>query len=102
MPLEELNQLTPKECWAYGVQVFPSATISQQVKHKQGGTFAQMEKWCTGGVDHDRLWHGCARDGAIYYAEHKCIPQHEACHWIYDAPFDTIEFSMRAMHGDCR
>jgi len=100
MPLDELNQLTPSECWAYGVQVFDSDTITQQVKHKKGGTFAQMEQWCTGGVDHERLWHGCVRGDSIYYAEHKCVPQHEACHLIYTAPLHTIEFSMQAMRGN--
>jgi len=100
LPLDDLNRLTPQECWAYGVMVFPSAEITQQVKEKKWGDFAHLERWCTGGVDHQRLWHGCARDGVIYYAEHKCVPQHEACHWIYNAPFDTIDFSRRAMQGD--
>lgn len=114
MSLEQLNQLTPAECRAYGVQVNDKDTISGTIVAMKGGGFAHLEKWCTGGVDHGRLWHGCARAYgispptpiaddhlyALYYAEHKCVPQHEACHAIYEAPLDTMSFSRRIMQGN--
>ncbi len=114
MSLEQLNQLTPAECRVFGVQVYDSDTISGTIVTKKAGDFAHMEQWCSGGVDHGRLWHGCARaygispptpiaedhQYALYYAEHKCVPQHEACHAIYEAPLDTMSFSRRIMQGN--
>jgi len=98
----------------YGVAVHDNDVATGTIVKSEFGTFAKMEKECTGGVDHSRVWGGCAKAAGIdpptwpsptheyeiYYADHKCVPYHEACHSRFEQKSHTVKFNLAAMQGD--
>jgi len=109
---ERLAHLTPAECWAHGVAVQDDDRVSGQIIGSHFGTFATTERECGG--SYGTLYGGCAvsaegRDTqwpspsgqyVIWYADHKCAPEHEGCHALYEEKAHTIAYNLRQMRGD--
>jgi hypothetical protein len=104
--VEELSNLTPLECRAYGVNVSDGQQITGSIVSSRFVTLGKMYKECEG--DHRQ---GCAKGinkvfpdpehkYEIWYAEHKCVPWHEACHALYETWDHTEKFNLRTMQGD--
>lgn len=119
VPIERFDSLTPQDCRAYGVEVSDDDTRTGRVVHSEFGTFHKMEKKCWPKRESSPNMHsgaiaGCATqadrpyphfpsvtgDYAIYYAEHKCVPYHEACHALYETRQHTVAYNIRIMQGD--
>lgn len=105
---QQVGYLSPAQCRAYGVEVPDGAQITGEVVHSEFGTLADIERECGGPAS------GCTKaanvpmimfpaiDGkyAVYYADHKCVPEHEMCHAWYELRGHTVAFNLRVMQKD--
>jgi len=110
---ERLENLTPAQCRTFGVAVQEGDTVTGTVIDPMGRsvTFATTERECGG--SYGMLYAGCAvpvegpeewpspsHQYNIWYADHKCAPEHEACHARYEHQRHTVAFEIRRAQGD--
>lgn len=110
VPIERLGGLTPAQCRTFGVAVADAAPVTGQIVSSQFGTFTTTERECYG--SYGWLYSGCAvpvegniwpspsHQYRIWYADHKCTPQHEACHALYERQHHTVQFDLEVMQGN--
>ena len=101
----KLADFSPAECRAYGVKINDGQKITGEIVSSEFGTLGTMYKEC------GNYAQGCAKGVnnvfpdpdhkyEIWYSDHKCMPQHEACHGIYEIREHTTVFNLRNMQGD--
>ena len=97
------EQLTAEQCRGHGVAA--EGEITGKVVSSEFGTFGKIRKecgshaqGCTKGVND--TFPDASHQYKIYYAEHKCAPQHEACHAMYEVRTHTRAFTLQYMQGN--
>ena len=106
LPPEQFSDLTAKDCNRLGVAA-ASEVQTGQILISEFHTLAGVEDRC--GETYPIRVDGCARavDSiefpsadhlyAIYYADHKFIAYHEACHALYETRKHTVKFDIAQM-----
>ncbi len=102
---DRFADMTPAEFRAYGVDVTDDAERTGTIVNSKYYTLAGVEDRCGENAQ------GCtvAVEGGfpsashrynIYYAEHKCVPYHEAAHAIFEDSRHTVDFNLKWMRGN--
>jgi len=100
------DTLTPHEARLYGVQVEDGAPITGTVVISEFHTLAGIEDRCGAGAQactvaiEGRHFPSESHQYAIYYAEGRCAPYHEAAHAMYETDKHTVAFNIKWMQGN--
>lgn len=114
IPVEALSSLTPVECRAYGVDIADEQIITGTIVHSEFSWNHELYRECNPGnvaiagcakpVEGVTLgtsvWRSPTHQYEIWYSDHKCVPEHEACHALYEEWNHTVKFFTRQVQGD--
>lgn len=112
IPPEAFVGLTPYECRQYGVDVPDGRAVTGTIVRSEFGWTHDLERECN--PSHAMIrFSGCTKAAGIdppirfsptheyeiWYADTKCVPQHEACHALYEISGHTARFDVRTYQG---
>lgn len=111
IPISELQQISPAEARAYGVDVADGASPTGQIISAEFRTLGGIRKQCVPASDrasYDRgftVLLGCAVPAGngryrIYHSDWQCVARHEAAHALYETDDHTPDMIRRWLMGD--